>query len=97
MSRIPAVEGLQVVKEVRAVKSFSERIALAGKTMPKSLAAMVALNHEAADVIARLAQLVERGSNSILIDKAATALQSWNQAVLEAEALLRDELHLGPR
>ena len=97
MSRIPDVERLQLAKEARDAKSLSDKIALAQKTLPKPLAAMVALNLEAADVIARLAVLVERGSNSPLIDKAATAMQGWNHAVREAEAVVRDELHLGPR
>jgi hypothetical protein len=97
MSRIPDVERLQIAKEARDAKSLSDKIALAQKTLPKPLAAMVALNLEATDVIARLAQLVERGSSSILIDKAATAMQGWNHAVLEAEAVVRDELRLGPR
>lgn len=97
MSRIPDAEKLQLAREAQAAKGFSERFAVAGKTLPKALAAMVALNLEAADVIARLAVLVERGSNSPLIDKAATALQGWNHTVLEAEAVVRDELRLGPR
>jgi len=97
MSRIPDVERLQIAKEARDAKSLSDRIVLAQKTLPKPLAAMVALNLEAADVIARLAVLVERGSNSPLIDKAATAMQAWNHAVLDTEAVVRDALHFGPR
>lgn len=97
MSRIPNVERLHLAKEAQAMKAFSERLAVAQKTLPKSVAAMVALNHEAADIIARLAVLVERGSSSILIDKAATAMHAWNNSVLEAESVVRSELHLGPR
>jgi len=53
--------------------------------MQKPAAALVALNHEAAVVIARLADLVERGSNLVLIDKAAAAVNRWNHSVREAE------------
>jgi hypothetical protein len=86
MSRIPTAEWLRIAEDVRDAASFSDKMQLAAETMPNPAGALIALNHEASAIIARLADLVERGSNSILIDKAANALSQWNQSVIEAES-----------
>ncbi len=86
MSRIPAAEWLRIAEDARSAQSFSEKMQLAEKSVPKPTSALVALSHEASAVIARLADLVERGSNSVLIDKAATVLSRWNDSVREAQS-----------
>lgn len=85
MSRIPTTDWLRIAEDARNAQSYSEKVALAAKSVPKPAAALVALSHEASAVIARLADLVERGSNGVLIDKAAIVLARWNEAVREAE------------
>lgn len=88
MSRMPTVEWLRIAEDARAAESFAEKIKLASSSLPKPTAELVALNHEASAVIARLADLLERGSNSVLIDKGVTVLSRWNQCVREAESLI---------
>lgn len=88
MSRIPGAEWVRVVEQVRSVESFAEKVELAQKSAPKPMAALIALQYEAAAVINRLAVLVDRGGNTLLIDKAANVMQHWNQAVREAGVLI---------
>ncbi len=88
MSRIPVAERLRVVEQARSVESFAEKVELAGKSMSKPKAALIALQYEAAATINRLAVLVDRGGNTLLIDKAANVMQHWNQAVREAGVLI---------
>jgi hypothetical protein len=88
MSRIPDAEWVRIAEDARKLQSFPERVQLVSGTFPQPAAALLALNHEASAVIARLAELVERGSNSVLIDKATTVVARWNQSVREAESHL---------
>ena len=89
MSRIPTAEWLRLAEPVRSVESFTEKVALAGRNMTRPAAALIALHYEAEAAINRLALLVDRGGNSVLIDKAANVMQRWNQSVKEAEVLLK--------
>ena len=86
MSRIPDVEWLRIAEDARAAESFAGKYNITASSLPKSTAALVALTHEASAVIARLADLLERGSNSVLIDKGITVLNRWNQSLREAES-----------
>ena len=88
MSRIPAAEWLPLAEPVRAIESFSDKVALASQSMPKPMATLTALQYEAVAVINRLAVLVDRGANPVLIDKAAAAISHWNQAVNTAGGLV---------
>ncbi len=89
MSRIPVPEWVKLAEHVKPAKSFREKVELVGDGQSKSAAALIALHYEAVDIITRLAALVERGSNSVLIDKAANAMQEWNDAVRQAGGLVR--------
>lgn len=86
MSRIPAADWLRIAEDARGDLPFSKKMEAAAARLPKPTAALVALSHEASETIERLAVLIERGSNSVLIDKASAALSRWNQSVREAES-----------
>ncbi len=43
MSRIPDAEWVRLVDQARSVDSFAEKVALAEQSMPKPMAALVAL------------------------------------------------------
>jgi hypothetical protein len=85
MSRMPAVEWLRLAEEAKPVESYTERVALIARGVPRNVAALTALQYEAASVIGRLAVLVERGGNPVLLEKGVTAVERWNQAVRESE------------
>jgi hypothetical protein len=89
MSRIPIPEWVQLAEHAKSAKSFQEKVALVGDSPSKYAAALIALHYEAVDTIGRLADLVERGSNTLLIDKAAGSIQTWNDAVRHASGLVR--------
>jgi hypothetical protein len=89
MSRVPAPDWLRVAEPVKSVESFADKLAVASQSMKQPAAALTALHYEAVAVIERLAVLVDRGGNSILIDKAAQSLQRWNNAVREAGVLVK--------
>ena len=91
MSRIPQPEWVRLAEQVKPAKTYREKVALVGDGPSKSTAALIALHYEAVDIIARLAELVERGSNPVLVDKAANAMQVWNDAVREAGGLVRQK------
>jgi hypothetical protein len=89
MSRIPDPDRLKLAEHVQAIPSFPERIkALQDKMSPRA-AALCALHYEAVATIRRLAELVDRGGNSVLIDKAAVAIRQWNQLVTEARGVVK--------
>ena len=88
MSRIPIVEWLPLADQAKSIESFTDKVAWVSQGMPKSAATLVALHYEAAAVINRLTVLVERGSNTVLIDKAAAAIDRWNQAITTAKVLV---------
>lgn len=89
MSRIPAADRLRLAEQIQAIASFTDKVRAVGPGMSNRSATLLALHYEAVAVIARLSELVDRGGNSVLIDKAATALQRWNQAVTEARVLTK--------
>lgn len=89
MSRIPASEWLPLAEQVISVESFAAKVELASQSMPTPMATLTALQYEAVTVINRLAVLVDRGGNSVLIDKAAAAIGRWNQAVTTAALLVK--------
>ena len=89
MSRIPAAESLPLADQVKSVESFADKVASASQSMPKPMATLTALQYEAVTVIDRLAVLIDRGGNSVLIDKAAAAIDRWNQAVATAALLVK--------
>ncbi|MBI4206983.1 MAG: hypothetical protein HY527_18325 [Betaproteobacteria bacterium] len=91
MSRIPLAEPLRLADELRSVESFAGKVAAAGGNMAPSLAGLVALHYEAAALINRLAVLVGRGGNSLLVDQAVIAIQGWNRTVREAAVLVTAE------
>lgn len=89
MSRIPAADRLRLADQIQSIASFTDKVRAVGPGMSNRSATLLALHYEAVAVIARLSELVDRGGNSVLIDKAATALQRWNQAVTEARVLTK--------
>lgn len=89
MSRIPLPEWVRLAEQVKPAKTFREKVALVGDGPSKSAAALIALHYEAVEMIARLAELVDRGGNTVLIDKAAVTMQRWNDAVREASGLVK--------
>lgn len=89
MSRIPTPDRLRLAEHIQSVASFPEKVKAVGGSMSQRSATLCALHYEAVATIARLAELVDRGGNSVLIDKAALALQRWNQSVTEARVLVR--------
>ena len=89
MSRIPTPDRLRLAEQIQSLESFADKAKLVRQSMPNPAATLTALQYEAVAVIGRLAELVDRGGNSILIDKAATALQRWNQAVTQARVLVK--------
>jgi len=89
MSRIPAPEHLRLADQIQAGNAFADKVkALEAKMSPRA-ATLCALHYEAISTIARLAELVDRGSNPVLIDKAITAVQRWNDLVREARVLVK--------
>lgn len=89
MSRIPNADRLKLAEQIQSIESFTDRVKGVGPGMSNRAATLLALHYESVAVIARLAELVDRGGNSILIDKAAIALQRWNQAVTQARVLVK--------
>jgi hypothetical protein len=89
MSRIPAVEWLRIAEPVKSIEAFADKVAVAEQSMPKPMATLTALQYEAVATINRLAVLVDRSGNSVLIDKAAVAIERWNQTVSAAEFLVK--------
>ena len=89
MSRIPTPDRLRLAEQIQSLESFADKAKLVRQSMPNPAATLTALQYEAVAVIGRLAELVDRGGNSVLIDKAATAMQRWNQAVTEARVLVK--------
>jgi len=89
MSRIPAADRLRLAEQIQLIASFTDKVRAVGPGMSNRAATLLALHYEAVAVIARLSELVDRGGNSVLIDKAAIALQRWNQAVTEARVLTK--------
>jgi len=89
MSRIPTADRLKLAEHIQSIASFTDKVKAVGPGMSSRSATLLALHYEAVAVIARLSELVDRGGNSVLIDKAAMALQRWNQAVTEARVLTK--------
>ena len=88
MSRIPTAEWLPLAEPIRSIESFADKVALASQSMPKPMATLTALQYEAVAVINRLAVLIDRGANPVLMDKATAAISQWNQAVTTAGGLV---------
>lgn len=88
MSRIPIASCLHLADQVQAANTFTEKVATAKQSHPNPMATMTVLHYEAAAVINRLAVLVDRSGSSVLIDKAADALERWNQAVVEGSIMI---------
>lgn len=89
MSRIPTPDRLRMAEHIQPIASFTDKVKAVGPGMSNRAATLLALHYEAVAMIARLSELVDRGGNSVLIDKAATALQRWNQCVTEARVLTK--------
>ncbi len=89
MSRIPTPDRLRLAEQIQSIEVFPEKVKALGQTMSPRAATLCALHYEAVAVMARLAELVDRGGNSVLIDKAALAMQRWNQLVTEARVLVK--------
>ena len=89
MSRIPIPEWVRLAEAVKEAQTFSDKITAAGEGASKSAAVLIALHYEAVVIIGRLAELVDRGGNTVLIDKAANTMGRWNDAVGVASGLLR--------
>ncbi len=98
MSRIPVAEWLRLADQVQPVESFVDKVAVVSKSIPKPLAALITLHHEAVALINHLAVLVDRGGNSALIDEAAIAVQRWNRALREAAVMVKkQDIHTLPK
>jgi hypothetical protein len=82
-------EWVRLAEAAKAPKSYREKVAVLGERPTRAVAALIALHYEAVDIIARLAELVDRGANPVLVDKAANTMQRWNDAVREAGGLVR--------
>lgn len=91
MSRIPVAEWLRLADQVQPVENFADKVAVVSKSVPKPLAALITLHHEAVALINQLAVLVDRGGNSVLIDEAAVAVRRWNRALREAAVMVRKQ------
>ncbi len=89
MSRIPMASWLHLADQIQAASIFSDKIAVAKQSYSNPMATMTALHYEAAMIINRLAVLIDRSASSLLIDKAATALERWNQVVAEASVAIK--------
>ena len=82
-------EWVRIAEAAKEAKSFREKVAAVGESQSKPAATLIALHYEALVIISRLAELVDRGGNPVLIDKAATAMGRWNDSVREAGGLIR--------
>ena len=91
MSRVPVADWLRLADQVHPVESFTDKAAAISQdqNMPKPIAALVTIHHESVALINRLAVLVDRGGNSVLIDEAGIAIQRWNRTVREAGVLVQ--------
>ena len=91
MSRMPVADWLRLAEHVHPVESFTDKAAAISQSqnMPAPIAALVTIHHESVALINRLALLVDRGGNSVLIDEAGIAIQRWNRTVREAGALVQ--------
>lgn len=91
MSRIPIAEWLRLADQVQPVESFADKVAVVSQSIPKPLAALITLHHEAVALINQLAVLVDRGGNSALIDEAAVGVRRWNRSLREAAVMVRKQ------
>ncbi len=91
MSRIPVAEWLRLADQVQPVESFADKVAVVSRSIPRPLAALITLHHEAVALVNLLAVLVDRGGNSVLIDEAAIAVQRWNRSLHEAAVMVKKQ------
>ena len=90
MSRIPNPDRMRLAEQIQTVSVFGEKVkALEATKIAPHAATLCALHYEAVATIARLVALVDRGGNSVLISKAAEAIQHWNGIVTEARVLAK--------
>lgn len=91
MSRMPIADWLRLADQIHPVESFTDKAVAVSQSqdMPKPIAALVTIHHESVALINRLAVLVDRGGNSVLIDEAGVAIQRWNRTVREAAVLVQ--------
>ena len=90
MSRIPNPDRMKLAEQIQTVSVFGDKVkALEATKMAPHAATLCALHYEAVATIARLVALVDRGGNSVLIGKAAEAIQHWNGNVTEARVLAK--------
>jgi hypothetical protein len=90
---MPVADWLRLADHVHPVESFADKVAAVSQSqnMPKPIAALVTIHYDSVALINRLAVLVDRGGNSVLIDEASIVIQRWNRSVREAGALVRKE------
>lgn len=90
MSRIPIPDRLRLAERVQTINGLVEKTkAIEPAKLAPHAATLCALHYEAVGTIARLVELIDRGGNSMLIDKATTAILHWNELVSEARVLVR--------